>query len=160
MNIKNERVVANADYLPILRELLETGKEVSLSTKGSSMIPFIHERDTLYVSPAPDVLKRGDMAVFQRESGEYVMHRIRYVRKGADGEKAYYFIGDAQGWTEGPIRRRQIFGLVTAVKRRGKWVNKKHPVWWFFRCVWLNMVSVRRLVFKVYGMTVGRIRSK
>ena len=160
MNTNNERVVANEELFPVLKELLDSGKDVSLNTKGSSMTPFIHERDVLYVAPAPEVLRRGDMAVFQRLSGEYVMHRIRYVRDGANGTKEYYFIGDAQNWTEGPISREQIFGLVTAVKRRGKWTDKKHPVWWFYRCVWLNMVSVRRLVFKVYGMTVGRLRNR
>lgn len=160
MNTNNERVVANEELFPVLKELLDSGKDVSLNTKGSSMTPFIHEKDVLYVTPAPEVLKRGDMAVFQRLSGEYVMHRIRYVRQGANGIKEYYFIGDAQNWTEGPIFREQIFGLVTAVKRRGKWTDKKHFVWWFYRHVWLNMVPVRHLVFKVYGMTVGKLRKR
>lgn len=160
MNTNNERVVVNEELFPVLKELLDSGKDVSLNTKGCSMIPFIHERDTLYVAPAPEVLKRGDMAVFQRMSGEYVMHRIRYVRDGANGTKEYYFIGDAQNWTEGPIFREQIFGLVTAVKRRGKWTDKKNFVWWFYRHVWLWAVPVRRLVFKVYGMTVGKLRKR
>lgn len=153
---QNTREIANEEFFPVLKELLDSGKDVSLNTKGSSMVPFIHEKDVLYITPAPKNLRRGDMAVFKRLDGLYVMHRIRYVRKNASGEKEYYFIGDAQSWTEGPISREQIFGLVTAVKRRGKWTDKKHFVWWFYRHVWLWLVPVRRLVFKLYGMTVGK----
>lgn len=157
MNI-NEKVVANDVYLPVLRGLLESGKDVPVNNKGGSMLPFIHERDVLYISPVSKNLKRGDIAFFVRANGDYVMHRIRHVRTNAEGTKKYYFIGDAQNLTEGPIDRNQIFGLVTAVKRRGKWINKKHFVWWFYRHVWLWLVPFRRMMFKFYGETVGRLK--
>lgn len=160
MSTNNEQVTSYEELFSVYKELLDSGKEVSLPTKGTSMTPFIHEKDVAYIEPAPEALKRGDMAVFKRKDGLYVMHRIRYVRENAAGAKEYYFIGDAQTWTEGPIKREQILGIATAVKRKGKWTDKKHFVWWFYRHVWLWMVPFRRIVFKLYGISIGRLRKK
>lgn len=41
--------VDTAEYVSVLRELTEQGKEVSLLISGNSMSPFlIHERDYIY----------------------------------------------------------------------------------------------------------------
>ena len=40
------RQIANDVYIPVLKELVEEGKEVSMMISGSSMNPFlIHHRD-------------------------------------------------------------------------------------------------------------------
>ena len=40
------RKIANDVYIPVLKELVEEGKEVSMMISGSSMNPFlIHQRD-------------------------------------------------------------------------------------------------------------------
>ena len=136
-----------AAYIGTLKELVEEGHEVSLLISGSSMAPFlIHHRDTIYFKAPDRELKRGDMVFFQRESGQFVMHRIRAVKQ--DG---YYLIGDGQRTTEGPISRQQIFALVTAVKRKGK-ILRPGDFWWeFFARVWLRLIPLRGIVSRVYG---------
>ena len=40
------RQIANNVYIPVLKDLVEEGKEVSMMISGSSMNPFlIHQRD-------------------------------------------------------------------------------------------------------------------
>ena len=86
------KVVDTREYLNVLRELTEEGKEVSLLITGSSMSPFlIHGRDHVYFRKPDRDLKKGDIVFFQRDSGQYVMHRILRIRK--DG---YYLVGDGQ----------------------------------------------------------------
>ena len=141
------RELDTAAYVGTLKALVEEGHEVSLLISGSSMAPFlIHHRDTIYFKAPDRELKPGDMVFYQRSSGQYVMHRIRFVK--ADG---YYLIGDGQQITEGPIAREQIFALVTAVKRKGK-VIRPGDFWWeFFARVWLRIVPLRGIDSRLYA---------
>ena len=71
------RKIANDVYIPVLKELVEAGKEVSMMISGSSMNPFlIHQRDYILMRKPERELKVGDMVFFQRNDGAYVMHRI------------------------------------------------------------------------------------
>lgn len=154
------RIVDTSAYMKIVRELLQEGHEVPLVVTGNSMSPFlIHERDEILISGINRPLKKGDMAFFQRSSGQYVMHRIRYIKKGKDGnDDEYYFIGDAQTVTEGPIARKQIFGLITAVKRKGKTIREGDFWWEFFQHIWLHMIPFRYITSRIYGASVETLK--
>ena len=139
------RTVDTREYLSILRELTEEGRDVSLRITGSSMAPFlIHQRDTVYFRKPDRPLKKGDMVFYQRDSGQFVMHRICRVKK--DG---YYLVGDGQTQIEGPIRRDQIFGLIFQVSRKGKTMVPGDFWWEFFRHVWLRLIPFRNVLVKL-----------
>ena len=138
--------VDTKEYVSMLRELTESGKEVSMLIAGSSMSPFlIHERDSICFKKPDRTLRRGDMVFYQRPGGQYVMHRIYKV--SAEG---YYIVGDAQQDIEGPVKREQIFALITKVRRKGKWIAPGDFWWEFFEHVWIRMVLVRRLIIGSY----------
>ena len=138
--------VDTKEYVSMLRELTESGKEVSMLIAGSSMSPFlIHERDSICFKKPDRTLRRGDMVFYQRPGGQYVMHRIYKV--SAEG---YYIVGDAQQDIEGPVKREQIFALITRVRRKGKWIAPGDFWWEFFEHVWIRMVPVRRLIIGSY----------
>ncbi|MGN1202403.1 MAG: S24/S26 family peptidase, partial [Eubacterium sp.] len=49
---------------------------------GDSMLPFIKQgRDVLVISRAEGRLKRYDVPLYKRDSGQYVLHRILKVRE-------------------------------------------------------------------------------
>lgn len=142
------KVVDTREYVSMLRELTEEGKEVSMLIAGNSMVPFlVHNRDTICFRKPDRELRRGDMVFYQRRTGQYVMHRIWKVKK--DG---YYIVGDAQEEIEGPIQREQIFALITKVKRKEKWVGPGDFWWEFFEHVWIRMVPMRRAAMRGYGI--------
>ena len=86
------RTVDTRAYVSVLRELVKEGKEVSMLIAGSSMAPFlVHQRDYIYFKKPERNLRKGDMVFFERNNGQYVMHRIWKVKP--DG---YYIVGDAQ----------------------------------------------------------------
>lgn len=135
-------------YINMLRELTESGKEVTLVVAGSSMAPFlIHHRDSICFRKPDRDLRKGDMVFFQQTDGAYVMHRICRIR-----DNAYYLIGDAQTEVEGPIRREQIFALITKIKRKGKWICPGNFWWFFFARVWIRVIPFRRLFIRLYGI--------
>ncbi len=126
--------------------LLEDAEAVPLVISGGSMIPFlVHRRDTVYLSKADRPLKRGDMVLYQRDNGRYVLHRV--LR--ADGD-AFTMIGDAQTQPESGIRRDQIRAVVTAVRRKDKLLKKGNFWWDFFEKVWIRLVPIRPFIRNVY----------
>lgn len=133
-------------YVSMLRDLVNEGKECRLLISGSSMAPFlVHERDSILFSKPDRELRRGDMVFYQRDNGQFVMHRILHVKT-----EGLYIIGDAQTEVEGPVRPEQVFALVTKVNRKGKWIGPGNFWWWFFSTVWLRLFPIRRLILKLY----------
>ena len=145
----SKKIVDIYTYMPVLQELLSQGKEVSLTITGNSMSPFlVHQRDQILIVPPDGRWRKGDMAFFVRANGQYVMHRICRVDK--DG--SCFFVGDAQQQVEGPIATCQIFGKITSVKRKGKWIGPKDFWWQCFEKIWIRMIPFRPFFRRVYGI--------
>lgn len=131
----------------MLRELTEEGREVGIMIAGNSMSPFlVHQRDNIVFKKPDRELRRGDIVFYERANGQFVCHRICRIRP--DG---FYLVGDAQIQVEGPIRREQIFGLITGVMRKGKWLAPGDFWWEFFEKVWIRIIPLRRPLVRLYA---------
>lgn len=133
--------------MKVLKELIEDGKTVPFLITGNSMNPFlIHERDSILLKSPEFPLKKGTMAFYQRKTGQYVMHRVHRIK--SDG---YYFVGDAQTKIEGPLEEKQIFAVVSKVKRKGK-LEEPGTFWWeFFEHCWPKVRPIRPFIMKGYA---------
>lgn len=144
------RLVDTAEYVGVLRGLVEEGHEVSMLVSGSSMSPFlIHLRDTIYFKKPDRPLRAGDIVFYQRDSGQYVMHRILRARGDV-----YDIIGDAQTEVERSVRRDQIFAIITRVKRKGKLIGPGDFWWTFFARVWTKLIPLRPLIAWAYARLI------
>ena len=149
------RKVDAGAYLSALEALLREGKEVSLVVTGNSMSPFlVHGRDSVILAKADGGWKKGDIALFQRKTSEYILHRISRVEKAG----ACFFIGDGQLAEEGPIEPEQILGRVIAARRKGKWEKPGTFLWDFFERVWLRMIPLRPLCLRIYRGVMRKVR--
>ena len=148
------RQVDTREYVSVLRDIAEEGKIVPMLIAGSSMSPFLcHNRDYIYFTRPERELRRGDMVFYQRDSGQYVMHRIYKVKP-----EGYYMTGDAQTQIEGPLRRDQIFARIICVKRKGK-ILEPGDFWWeFFEHVWIRIIPFRKLSGRIYSIVGRKIR--
>ncbi len=98
--------------MPLLREQLAAGRSVTFSPRGTSMLPMLRQGvDRVVLSPLPGRLKKYDLPLYQRENGQYVLHRI--VKTGA----TYTCMGDNQFDPEQHLTQGQMIGLVTAFYR-------------------------------------------
>lgn len=132
-----------------LLDLLEEVDNIPLVISGGSMSPFlVHHRDTVYLSKVRQLPKRGDMILYLRDSGQYVLHRV--YRATED----YTMVGDAQTILEYGIRSDQILAIVTAVRRKGQLLQPGSFWWEFFRIVWIRLVPLRPLLSSIYAGTV------
>lgn len=148
-NRNNIREVDIHEYLPVLIDIINSGKDVSLVISGSSMAPFLcHHRDTIIISKPDGHFFKGQMVFYMRDSGQYVMHRIHHIDKQGN----LFIVGDAQIEIEGPVRQDQVFGIINKVIRKGN-IYKKGDFWWdFFEKVWIRIVPFRRYIVKLYGL--------
>lgn len=144
----HRRTVDTREYVDMLRGLVDEGREVSMLVAGGSMSPFlIHYRDTIFFKRPDRPLRRGDMVFYQRDSGQYVMHRIQRVKK--DG---LYIVGDAQTQIEGPVRPEQVFAIITKVRRKGKMIQPGDFWWEFFAAAWLCVIPLRPIIMWAYAL--------
>ena len=119
-----------------------------LIVSGSSMTPFlVGGRDTVYLSRLERPVRRGDMLLYLRDNGRYILHRVWKAEK--DG--TFTMVGDAQTELEHGIREEQIIAIVTSVVRKGKPMALGDFWWEFFAKVWIRMVPLRPLFWKAYS---------
>lgn len=143
--------VDTREYVSMLKELVDEGKEVSMLISGNSMAPFlVHARDYICFKKPDRSLKKGDMVFYQRDDGRYVMHRICKVRGNS-----LDLIGDNQREIEHGVRREQVFALITKVKRKEKWIHPGDFYWEFFSKVWINVIPFRRILMRLYGHVIN-----
>lgn len=104
-------------YIPLICEVIGDGGEFRLYPRGTSMLPLLRQgRDSVALVKPTEKLKRGDILLYQRTSGQYVLHRVVRVRR--DG--TLWFSGDNHMTVEKGIDRRQVIALTTAVFRGEK----------------------------------------
>ena len=136
--------VGVAEMVPIIKESLAAGNDVRLIVRGVSMHPLLeNERDSVVISPATRVKKR-DIALFERESGALVLHRVAKVRK-----KGFYCVGDNQVELEGPISHDRLLGVATVLVRNGKEISVKNVRYRLYAAVWTALRPIRRPVVAV-----------
>ena len=136
------------EYRRILAEEPEVAA-LPLVVSGRSMTPFLIDgRDTVYLSRLERPARRGDILLYQRSGGQYVLHRVWKAEK--DG--TFIMVGDAQTELEPGIREEQIIAVVTRVLRKGKPVVPGSFWWGFFEKVWIRMVPLRPFFWRVYSL--------
>lgn len=147
-----EKSLDTAALLEEYRALLQTVDALPLRITGSSMTPFlVPGRDSVLLTRPPETLRRGDIALYRRESGAYVLHRVCRVRHGV-----YTMLGDAQCTRESGVRHEQVIAVVQSALRKGK-RQQKGCFWWeFFARVWPRLVPLRPALLRVYQFTFGR----
>lgn len=146
------RKVSPEELIPELLALLDQAESVPLTISGYSMTPFLlHQRDTVFLSKVTRPLKKGDMILYQRSNGRYVLHRICRVHPGCCD-----LVGDAQTEIETGIQPDQVLAIVSTVRRKGK-ILRKGDFWWdFFQGFWLRVIPLRPLILRTYSLFVRK----
>ena len=121
---------AISDIIPVLTEVIASGGEFELYPRGTSMLPLIREgRDSVVLSALKEP-RVGDIVLYRRDNGQYILHRII----GKEGS-TFTLCGDSQTKPEADIGESQMIARVVAMTVNGhtfscdsekyrKWVRK------------------------------------
>lgn len=126
------------DVIPILSEVIGSGGEFELYPRGTSMLPLIREGRDSVILTSPDSPDVGDVVLYRREGGQYVLHRI----VGREGE-LFAMCGDNQTKVERGIAVGQIIAKVKLLKRDGRIVDFESAKYRKWVKKWLNMTYRR-----------------
>ena len=121
MNKKFEEIIA------------EQGRLVYTNV-GDSMNPVIREGNLLVIEAVKKPLKVGDVPLYKRDSGQYVLHRIVKIKNGK-----YMMKGDNRDFIEKGITDRHIIGVLTQIVRDGRTFPVETPEE-YFRRMTMDMV--------------------
>ena len=129
-----------------IEALLSGGQSIQLYPQGYSMYPLlVPGRDEVILSPLPErVLRRGDVALYRRDTGILVLHRIWRCK-----EDGYYMVGDNQTEIEGPLALSQVRGKMIAVIRNGKSFSTGNPLYVIFSRIWLILRPFRPAISEI-----------
>ena len=125
-------------------EILEKEGRLIYSNVGDSMQPLIRQgRDLLVIESPRGRLKKYDVPLYRRDSGQYVLHRVLQVR-----EHDYVLCGDNRWHRETGVTDRQILGVLTSVVRDGKELPVTDWRCWFYIHLWCGLFPLRALLLK------------
>lgn len=129
-----------------LEQLLKDGNIIRIHPQGYSMYPmFLPGRDeALIESVCASSCKKNDVVLYRRDSGILVLHRICHIT-----DDGFYLVGDNQWEVEGPLRPSQIIGRLIAFVRGGKEISVRQPFYRFLSSLWLFLLPVRPLGFRL-----------
>lgn len=141
------------ELMPLLQLQMEASGSAKLTVTGWSMMPMLHNRrDSVVICPVEGRQKKGDLILYQRAGGQYVLHRILRVKK-----EGYVCCGDNQFFTE-KVAHEQLLAVVTRFTRGGKSYDisckgYRRYVWW-----WVNFHPVR-WIYLVPRRLMGYVRT-
>lgn len=138
-----------------------SGEEILASTgfiisefRGTSMNPLLRSgRDRVFIEKPTNRLKKGDIALYKRTNGEYVLHRVFKVLDGA-----YAFWGDNHFEIEYGILDSQILGVAKGFYKGEKYIDfSKSKKYKIYKYLWCTSIFKRR-IFNFFRKIYGKIR--
>ncbi|HZK21890.1 MAG TPA: nucleotidyltransferase family protein [Oscillospiraceae bacterium] len=139
-----------SDLIPIINETLESGKEFTLPVTGTSMLPLLVEkRDSIVLKKAVPPLQKGDLPLYRRTDGSFVLHRVVSAKNGK-----YIMSGDNQFIPEYDISDDMIIGVVSKIIRNGKEVDVNSLLYRLYVYVWTALFKVRYPIRRIKSSAV------
>lgn len=145
---KTSKAVPMEEMSPLLAELINSGADVTITVTGNSMKPMLcHLRDTVLLTKCnPASLKKGDIPLYRRESGSYILHRILKVNEGS-----YDIAGDHQYILERDVKKTQVLCVVKGFTRNGKYHSVDEVGYRVYSFVWRLLFPFRKPIMKIHG---------
>lgn len=100
------------DLHPIISECIRDGGQFVFYPGGISMLPTIKPNEDCVILVEAESVRKYDLVLFVRSSGNYVLHRIIREKNGE-----YIIMGDNQTWTE-TITGEQIIAKVSEIRKK------------------------------------------
>ena len=125
-------------------DVIERDGRLVYTNVGDSMQPLIRQdRDLLIIEKPHGRLKKYDVPLYKRDSGQYVLHRVLKVRS-----EDYVICGDNRCGREYGITDRHIIGVLTAVVRDGKEISVTDWRYRIYVHLWCDLFPLRVLLLK------------
>lgn len=145
--LKNDNVLDKLEIdlnevWPLINETISSGGEFRLFHKGTSMMPLLRQGIDSVLLVSPNELKKNDIVLYLRESGQFVMHRIVKLKKNS-----YTMCGDNQCTLEAGIEKKFILAKVKGIYRGDEYFETKNKRYMSY----VRKLPIRRLKIRILG---------
>ena len=138
-------ILPSSKLMPVILAALKRGQRVRMTVNGSSMLPFIHNDDTVELEPLRAPPQVGEIVLAQGLEEQYVIHRVVCAKGGS-----FYLRGDAQTNREGPLASKNLFGKVIQSERKGQIRIHSRGIWHILGRIWLYTHPIGFYLFQSY----------
>ena len=126
-------------------EIIRRDGRLVYTSVGDSMLPFIRSgKDLLVIEKPQGRLKKYDVPLYRRDSGQYVIHRVLKVR-----ENDYVICGDNRYSREYGITDRHIIGVLTAIVRDGREIPVTDWRYMLYVHLWCDFFPIRAFILRI-----------
>ena len=126
-------------------EVLAKDGRLIYTNVGDSMLPLIRQgRDLLVIERPTGRLKKYDVPLYRRDSGQYVLHRVVKVLPDS-----YVICGDNRWSLEKGITDRHVIGVLTALIRDGKEISVSDRSYRAYVRVWCALFPLRAVILLI-----------
>lgn len=133
-----------ASMFPLISPIISQGRTVKIKVTGYSMYPLVSSRRDSVLLGKCDRLKNGDVPLFRRPDGHFVLHRIVGKKDGA-----YVLMGDYETKKEYPVYPEQIVAVAKGFYRKDRYWPCNGFRFRLYSLVWRHTVWMRPLLLKV-----------
>lgn len=140
--------------------LSEEGREipVEITLAGTSMQPLIRmNRDKITIRPLKEEPQVGDIVLFRRADGAFVVHRVYRI-----GKDSITTLGDNCERPDVAISRAQLLGKVVEIRRGNRTILPGSKEERRFSRIWTRILPVRRVFLHlkyVFNKYLGRVKN-
>ena len=128
----------------VMNTAFDQNLKFEMPVNGTSMLPFIHAGDLVMLDKISNhKIKKGDVVLYKRENGQYVLHRIHSIKN-----KKLVMLGDNQLKLEKNIAYNQLLAKMISYKTKKKDVSVKSFKYRFWSNIW-NIYLIRYVILKV-----------
>lgn len=119
------------DIYPLILDAFSKDLSFKFPIRGESMLPLLKTGDFVTLSKINRKIKKGDILLYRRDNGQFVLHRVRNIKNNT-----YVFVGDHQRKKEYGIKDINLIGIVISYEKNG------------------NLYKLNRLSYKIYKLLV------
>ncbi|MFD2743226.1 MULTISPECIES: S24/S26 family peptidase [Sphingobacterium] len=139
------KTIENHLFFQHVQEYIDDGKDVVFSVRGSSMSPFLKERDLITIKPLKDKdLKAGHIVLARYKKG-YILHRVIRI------DKEFLFLaGDANLVQIEKVDRNAVVGFLSEATRDKKDIPLYTSRMLCYAKLWYYIRPIRRVWIKLF----------
>ena len=138
----------------VLCQEIESGKPVLIRTSGDSMQPLLfHHQTQVVVQKTARPLKKGDLPLYRRPSGQFVLHRIIRVE-----DESYYTRGDNRIGLE-QVPKDWVLANTCQIYRKDQQFSVQDGRYKLYVCFWNAIYPLRWIWIKFRSLKRKAIRN-
>lgn len=129
---------------PLIEATIASGGSVKLKVSGYSMYPLVASRRDSVLLTKADNIKVGDVPLYKRDDGSYILHRIVGKKDGA-----FYTMGDYETKKEYPVYPEQIVAKASGFYRKEKFIDCNSKRYKLYKIFWTHTLFLRPLLLNL-----------